>query len=54
MISKYDRYEDSDAQKAHEATDEFKRFYKTVQEEDLVTGPTQLKFLEVIGGFSRV
>jgi quinol monooxygenase YgiN len=53
-ISKYDRYEDSDAQKAHEATDEFKRFYRTVQAEDLVTGPTQLKFLKVIGGFSRV
>ena len=49
----YCRYEDSDAQKAHEQTDEFKRFYRAVQEEDLVTCPTRLQFLKVIGGFSR-
>jgi hypothetical protein len=40
------------AVKAHGSTKEFKAFYKTIQDEDLVTGPTQLKWLKEVSGFA--
>jgi hypothetical protein len=36
---------------AHGSTPEFKGFYKTVHDEDLVSAPTQLKFMKSEAGF---
>lgn len=36
----------------HASSKEFKAAQKKMKEEDLVTGPTQLKFVKDVGGFS--
>lgn len=44
-------YANKAALKAHGETDEFKTFYKTLVDEDLVDGATQLKFVKPVTGF---
>jgi quinol monooxygenase YgiN len=44
-------YVDMDAVKAHGASKEFKQFYQTMAVEDLLTGPTKLKWLKAVSGF---
>ena len=41
-----------EAVKTHGSTKEFKAFYKTVQEEDLVAAPTRVQILKAVGGFA--
>jgi quinol monooxygenase YgiN len=48
----YLSYTDMAAVKAHGSSKEFKQFYKTIQEEDVVTGLTQLKWLQEVSGFA--
>jgi hypothetical protein len=40
------------AVKIHASSKEFKNFEKVIQEEDLLAGPMQLKFVKAIGGFA--
>lgn len=44
-------YADNAALKAHGESEEFKKFYKTLVDEDLVDGATQLKFVKPVTGF---
>lgn len=41
-----------EAVKLHGSTNEFKAFYKTVQEEDLIAAPTRVQILKSVGGFT--
>lgn len=45
------RYKNKAALAAHGSTPAFKTFYATIQKEDLVSAPTQLKFVKEVGGF---
>jgi quinol monooxygenase YgiN len=45
-------YKDKAALGAHGSSKEFKAFQKKLQEEDLVGGPMQLKFVKDVGGFA--
>ncbi len=52
MVLERNSYESMAAMKAHGSTDQFKALGKKMKEEDLVAGPTNLKFIKAVGGFA--